>query len=65
MVDLKQTMMVMMWLPLLVLLGLVFLVPVNIKFGLGMSVVFSFLLRRLDANIKKTPFPQIPYRHSL
>lgn len=65
MVDLKQTMMVMIWLPLLVLLGLVFLVPVNIKFGLGMSVVFSFLLRRLDANIKKTPFPQIPYRHSL
>lgn len=65
MVDLKQIMMVMMWLPLLVLLGLVFLVPVNIKFRLGKPVVFSFLLRRLDANIKKTPCLQIPYSYSL
>lgn len=36
-------------------------VPVNLKFRLGKPVVFSFLLRRLDANRKKTPFPEIPY----
>lgn len=61
MVDLKQTVIVMMLLPLLVLLGLVFLVPDNLKFRLGKPIVLSFLLRRLDANRKKTPFPEIPY----
>lgn len=53
-------MMVMMWLLSLVWLNLFFLVPVNFKLKLAKPAVLSFLLRRLDTNRKKTPFPDSP-----